>query len=389
MRSFIRKSLSASLIALLSLASVVRADDVLTVGSDAPEINVEHWVHDGNGKFKPVSKFESGKVYVIEFWATWCGPCIASMPHLVETQNKYADKGVQIVSISDEKLNVVEKFLERPYKAEAESKGDGDKADKEKADKEKEGPKTYGELTSAYCLTTDPDRSCYIAYMEAAGQNGIPTAFIVGKDRKIEWIGHPMEMDSPLADVVEGKWDRTKFAEEFKKQQEAGVLMNKIRQAMAAGKVDDAMKLIGEAIDKGGDSPSVIPMVLTRIRIALLTPSMKEEAPKYVTDAFDKYAADPNFANQLAWMLVQGMEADAIAKDEKLIKASTVAMEKSIPKLKGDTRAASLDTLAHLKQLSGDTDAAIKLQTEAVETASDAFKANLKEYLDELKSSKK
>ncbi len=42
--------------------------------------------------------------------------------------------------------------------------------------------------------------------MEAAGQNGIPCAFIVGKDQKIEWIGHPMQMDAVLEQVVSDSW---------------------------------------------------------------------------------------------------------------------------------------------------------------------------------------
>jgi hypothetical protein len=86
------------------------------------------------------------------------------------------------------------------------------------AQKDKE-PVTFGELTGQYCLTTDPDRSNHTNYMKAAGQNGIPCAFVVGKDGFIEWIGHPMSIDRPLANIIEGNWDRDAFAVEYKQGQ--------------------------------------------------------------------------------------------------------------------------------------------------------------------------
>ncbi len=66
MRSF--KQLSALVLAAasaLGASQAVHAEDLLTIGSAAPQLNVEHWVQNGNGKFKPVSKFENGKVYVL------------------------------------------------------------------------------------------------------------------------------------------------------------------------------------------------------------------------------------------------------------------------------------------------------------------------------------
>jgi len=88
-------------------------EDALTIGSIAPELDIEHWVSNGEGKFKPVTAFRPGSVYIVEFWATWCGPCIQSMPHLVELQEKYSGKGLQIISISDETVDTVQAFLKR------------------------------------------------------------------------------------------------------------------------------------------------------------------------------------------------------------------------------------------------------------------------------------
>ncbi len=195
-----RIALAIGLGLMVSASMAIASDDsLLTIGSEAPALDIEHWVQNGNDRFKPVTKFENGKVYVVEFWATWCGPCRVSMPHLAALQEKYADKGVQIISISDEDRETVDEFLKTKFK------------------EGKDENQTYDDVTKAYCLTTDPDGSSNNDYMEASAQNGIPTAFIVGKDQKIEWIGHPMEMDEPLEQVVAGKWDRTAYARSSRK----------------------------------------------------------------------------------------------------------------------------------------------------------------------------
>jgi len=54
---------------------------------------------DLNGKTKTLADYK-GKVMIVDFWATWCGPCKASIPHLVELQEKYRAQGLEVVGIS-------------------------------------------------------------------------------------------------------------------------------------------------------------------------------------------------------------------------------------------------------------------------------------------------
>lgn len=42
---------------------------------------------------------QKGKVILFNLWATWCGPCLAEMPHLIETQDKYRDSGFEIIGL--------------------------------------------------------------------------------------------------------------------------------------------------------------------------------------------------------------------------------------------------------------------------------------------------
>ena len=70
----------------------------LKVGDPAPKIEVKSFV-----KGEPVKTFEAGKTYVVEFWATWCGPCKTSIPHLSELQKKHPAVTFIGVSVSGER----------------------------------------------------------------------------------------------------------------------------------------------------------------------------------------------------------------------------------------------------------------------------------------------
>jgi thiol-disulfide isomerase/thioredoxin len=147
----------------------------LGVGDPAPELNLDEWF---NGP--PATTDFEGNVHVVEFWATWCGPCRVSMPHLSELQEAYGDQ-VTIIGITDEDPGMVEAFL-------ASESTDG---------------RAWSDIVK-YHLATDQNQQTSTDYMKAANQRGIPTAFIVGRDAKIKWIGHPGRIDEPLRKVVEG-----------------------------------------------------------------------------------------------------------------------------------------------------------------------------------------
>ena len=58
----------------------------------------------------------------------------------------------------------------------------------------------------------DSDGSANKAWMDASGQDEIPTAFVIGKDSTIQWIGHPMQLDKVVAAIEAGTFDSKKAA---------------------------------------------------------------------------------------------------------------------------------------------------------------------------------
>jgi thiol-disulfide isomerase/thioredoxin len=80
----------------------------IKVGEKAPVINITHWI-----KNVPDDKILTDKYIVLEFWATWCGPCIAAVPHMNEIQDKFKNDDLIFLSLTDENIEKVERTLKR------------------------------------------------------------------------------------------------------------------------------------------------------------------------------------------------------------------------------------------------------------------------------------
>lgn len=286
----------------------------LFIGSNAPELQIAKYV-----KGDSVQQFEEGKVYVVEFWATWCGPCIAAFPHLSELQAEYKDKaqfiGVNVwegVEDQAERIDKVENFVEEQ----------GDRM--------------------SYTVAVENGSAMADTWMKPAGQNGIPAAFIVDGKGKIAWVGHPMNMDDSLESVIEGDFNADQAIKDYKKQ---SIMMAGYRQFM------NGIRAQGDDFAQA----TTIAKLLVR----------------------DYFQDEPGGLNAVAWTLLTS-ENDEIGEKHYSIAHNAAKRACEVTEWEDWML---LDTYALSAHKMGKQDEAVKWQSKAIELAPEDKKADLEENL--------
>lgn len=211
----------ALILGLAGAAAQASPEAYLRIGDPAPSLESARWV-----KGAPVRAFRKGRCYVVEFWATWCGPCRENIPHVTELARAYKGRadfiGVDIW--------------------ESQKAGGGDALPKVAKFVKEQGAKM------GYRVAADvPEGRIAGAWMKPASESGIPCAFIVDGEGRVAWIGHPAKVEDALKEVLAGTYDLA--AARARRETELEIT-RPIEEAMTARNYPKAIEVIGAAIAK-------------------------------------------------------------------------------------------------------------------------------------------
>lgn len=138
------------------------AQSNIKVGERAPEIHVTNWI-----KNVPVDKELNNKYIVLEFWATWCGPCIAAVPHMNKLQQEFHQKDLYYLSMTDESTAQAERTLKR--------------------------------INFSSIVVTDTTKQTQINFGDGVeGLEAFPLTVLINKNGMIDWIGEPQNLDAKI-----------------------------------------------------------------------------------------------------------------------------------------------------------------------------------------------
>ena len=279
------------------------------------------------------AEWEAGKLYVIECWATWCGPCIAAIPHVDELYDKYKEKGLRVIGVNvwEDGRDKVADFVKK--------KGDG-----------MSYPVAYTGKGGAF----------ETEWLKPAEVSGIPHAFVV-MDGEVLFTTHPARLDEEkIQQLLSGPEGVAKVSAELREAGREREEISKLSKAFseaAREKDTDGMKAAMAGLEK---IPAAKPM-LPRLELQLAMATGDWDG---IAALLEKTKSEPSYIMMLS-MVTQRVSSEESKATPELRRKVADALAEAIDA--PNSHPLLPTQLARLQWVLGDKDAAIASAGKQVE----------------------
>ncbi|MFG0274222.1 MAG: redoxin family protein [Phycisphaerales bacterium] len=338
-----RLAIAAMLTCALSASPAPGDAGGLAIGDPAPPIPASaRWVQG-----EQVGALDDGRIYVLDFWATWCGPCIASIPEVQSMHADLAGDGVVVIGAhiwASPDAPTPDAFL--------------------------------GEIGDAmgYRIAEDTDGALARDFMDAAGRNGIPTMMVIDRAGTLVWIGHPMDGARDVVErVVAGTFDTDAAVEAEAQRERARAAAADANRLAREGDWDGALAKIDEAIELDPDGHRQLAVV--KVQRLALTLDREDDAWAYGRTLVDGLLRDDAaLLNNLARFIVEAPRLEP--RDFALARAAAM---RSL-EVTDDTFADAMATLASIEFGEGRLEQAVEMQRRALAIAKGQESSLVREF---------
>lgn len=294
------------------------------IGKPPPPFNITKWV-----KGEPLTEFPKGKVYVVDFWATWCGPCKAAIPHLSRLAQDHKGK-IEVIGVS---------ISERQK----------DKADLSYVEGVQKFVDKMGERMDYRVAVDTPDKVMHTTWFIPTGTGGIPTAYIIDTNGLVAWtgIGAPETIERISLAVLAGTFDAKQEADRVEKEEaeakqraqndiEAARKANEgkpekfpgYRDAMSRGDSSAALAALDAAFK--ADPTSETSGAYQWKFMLLMQRNKPEEVNAYAKDLLERFAANGDIMGYVSACIVATGEESRFDNNLALATA-TISLESAKP----------------------------------------------------------
>jgi thiol-disulfide isomerase/thioredoxin/plastocyanin len=253
---------------------------VAAPGEKAPHLGGGQWIQG-----EPIKTFETGRIYVLEFWSTWCAACIAPIDHLNKLAHRYENDAtfIAIHIWPRDSAPRPSEFLKM-----------------RRAAKNSE---------YEFSIVEDVDGVLAEAWMDATQNGGLPTAMIIDRNSRLAWFGHSKDIDNPLKQIIEGTYDSTSAVGIMNRKILVGRMANESGEAIRAGNYEKGMALMLEALR--ADPGTVVEWIPSTYGHLLHASKSKEVAASFVRKVLEtKEGENADLIVGFAQMILVGQSSE-------------------------------------------------------------------------------